>query len=50
MLDWLISIEMGQWERCDEISLRAGLPDADLPKLYAEALLWAETNMSLAMK
>jgi len=50
MLDWLISIEMGRWERCDEISLRAGLPDADLPKLYAEALLWAETNMSLTMK
>jgi len=49
MLDWLIANEAGQWERCDEISLAAGLPDADLPKQYAEAVLWAEANLSLAM-
>jgi len=49
MLDWLIANETGQWERCDEISVAVGLPDADLPKLYAEAVLWAEANLSLAL-
>ena len=49
MLDWLIANETGQWELCDEISLAAGLPDTDLPKQYAEAVLWAEANLSLAL-
>ena len=49
MLDWLIANETGQWELCDEISLAAGLPDTDLPQQYAEAVLWAEANLSLAL-
>jgi EAL and modified HD-GYP domain-containing signal transduction protein len=49
VLDWLISYELGQWDCCDEISQAAGLPCARLPALYAEALLWAEANLSLAM-
>jgi c-di-GMP-related signal transduction protein len=49
MLDWLIANEAAQWERCDEISLAAGLTDTDLPKQYAEAVLWAEANLSLAL-
>ena len=48
MLNWLTANEMGQWARCDEIATEAGMSDAELPKLYAEALLWAESNISLA--
>ena len=48
LLGWLESYEMGEWESCDRIALEAGLNDVWLPKVYAEALLWAESNMKLA--
>jgi len=49
-LDWLIANESGAWARCDEIALEAGFEHADLFQKYTDALLWAETNLSLTMK
>jgi EAL and modified HD-GYP domain-containing signal transduction protein len=51
ILGWLECYELGQWERCDALLLSAGLGGRvaeKLPRVYAEALMWAETNMSLA--
>jgi EAL and modified HD-GYP domain-containing signal transduction protein len=49
VLEWLMCYEQGQWECCDQIARTAGLHDESLPQTYAKALLWAETNMSLAL-
>jgi c-di-GMP-related signal transduction protein len=48
ILDWLVCHENGEWARCDEIALAAGLKRDNLPQLYAQALLWAEANINLA--
>ena len=48
VLDWVISFELGNWKSCDEISKKAELKTDVLPKAYAEAMVWAEANMSLA--
>jgi EAL and modified HD-GYP domain-containing signal transduction protein len=48
ILSWLECHELGQWECCDGIALGAGLDDESFPQLYAEAVLWAEINVSLA--
>jgi EAL and modified HD-GYP domain-containing signal transduction protein len=57
VLDWLEFYERGNWESCDRVSLPTRLmtksagarfPIAGMPEMYAEALLWAETNMRLA--
>lgn len=48
VLEWLTCYELGQWECCDQVARTAGLCDESLPQIYAKALLWAETNMSLA--
>jgi c-di-GMP phosphodiesterase len=50
ILEWLVAYELGEWERCDQIALAAGLKADALPQLYAEALLWAESIMSVAME
>ena len=50
LLGWLESYELGEWESCDRIALGSGLNDVWLPKVYAEAILWAESNMKLAVK
>jgi EAL and modified HD-GYP domain-containing signal transduction protein len=50
ILEWLVADELGEWERCDQIALAAGLKADALPQLYAEALLWAESIMSVAME
>jgi hypothetical protein len=39
---------MGQWATCDQLAEAAGLAEEPLPQFYADALLWAEINMSLA--
>jgi EAL and modified HD-GYP domain-containing signal transduction protein len=48
ILEWLVAYELGEWERCDEVALEAGLRAETLPQLYAEALLWTENIMSVA--
>jgi EAL and modified HD-GYP domain-containing signal transduction protein len=48
LLTWLESYELGEWASCDRIALEAGLNDDALPRIYAEALQWAESNMRLA--
>jgi c-di-GMP phosphodiesterase len=48
LLSWLESYESGEWANCERIALEAGLNEASLPRIYAEALLWAESNMKLA--
>jgi c-di-GMP-related signal transduction protein len=48
ILSWLECYELGQWERCDCIARQGKLEDAQLPRRYADALLWAEINVSLA--
>jgi c-di-GMP phosphodiesterase len=50
ILEWLVAYELGEWERCDRIALTAGLKADALPQVYAEALLWAESIMSVAME
>ena len=50
LLGWLESYELDEWESCDRIALEAGLNDVWLPKVYAEAILWAESNMKLAAR
>ena len=47
VLDLLICHERGNWGCCDDLASLAGLKIEALPQLYAEALHWAETNMSL---
>jgi c-di-GMP phosphodiesterase len=47
VLDLLICHEKGNWGTCDLLASTAGLNLEGLPQLYAEAVLWAETNMSL---
>ena len=47
VLDWLMHYELGEWKQCDRIALEAGLCETTLPEMYAEALLWAETNLRL---
>jgi len=48
MLGWLECNELGQWECCDRMAEEAGLNQACLSSIYAEALVWAESNMRLA--
>jgi len=48
VLQWLITYELGRWEDCDEIAQSAELPDVGFPAIYAEALLWAESVMTVA--
>lgn len=48
VLDWMICHERAQWSCCDEVTRGASLPAPRLGSMYAEALLWAEANMSLA--
>jgi len=48
ILRWLESYELAQWEQCDASSLSAKIGEPRLSQMYAEALLWAEKNMSLA--
>jgi len=47
ILSWLESYESGAWEGCDESALPVSLPLQALPEMYAQALLWADTNMTL---
>jgi c-di-GMP phosphodiesterase len=47
VLEWLTCYELGQWNGCDDIAISAGLSDGAFPKMYADALLWAETVMSM---
>jgi EAL and modified HD-GYP domain-containing signal transduction protein len=47
ILSWLESYESGEWEGCDSSALPVNLPAPALPEMYAEALLWADTNMTL---
>jgi len=47
LLEWLMSYEIGDWESCDRVAAKAGLPAAMLLDLYGTAVLWAETNLSL---
>ena len=47
ILSWLESYESGEWEGCDASALPVNLPAPALPEMYAEALLWADTNMTL---
>lgn len=46
-LEWLLCYERGEWSYCDLLAQTGSLIPAPLPRLYAEALLWAE-SMSLA--
>jgi c-di-GMP-related signal transduction protein len=46
ILEWLVCYELGQWERCDQVALAAGINAGKLPALYAESLMWAEANLS----
>jgi len=48
ILGWLECYELGQWDCCDRIAQASGLDGACFPKFYAEAVLWAETNVNLA--
>jgi EAL and modified HD-GYP domain-containing signal transduction protein len=48
VLDLLICHEGCNWGRCDDLAHAAGLEVESLPQLYAESVLWAEANMSLA--
>jgi len=48
ILGWLEHYELGQWGDCDQIARSASLRDAKFPGFYAEAVLWAEINVSLA--
>jgi c-di-GMP-related signal transduction protein len=47
ILEWLVCYEHADWECCDEASLVAGVTKTKLPKIYAEALEWAEGNVGL---
>lgn len=48
ILNWLESYELGEWENCDAYALSARLKEPALPGMYAKALLWADSNMTLA--
>ncbi len=48
ILGWLECYELGEWETCDRLGLAVGLSDACLTGIYAEAVLWAESNLKLA--
>jgi c-di-GMP-related signal transduction protein len=56
ILSWLELYELGEWEACDAVLTGTcmdrvsgkSLLREQLPRVYAEALLWAETNVSLA--
>jgi EAL and modified HD-GYP domain-containing signal transduction protein len=48
LLNWLLRYEAGDWAQCDELARAATLNPDSLPRLYADALRWAEINMSLA--
>jgi EAL and modified HD-GYP domain-containing signal transduction protein len=48
VLNLTICHEQGNWGSCDILASTAGLNMEGLPQLYAEALLWAEANMSFA--
>ncbi len=47
-LDMVMACERGDWEALDEVALEAGISNAKVPGLYAEALMWAEQNMPLS--
>jgi len=47
ILGWLEGYELGQWEGCDRLAQASNLHDASFPRLYAEAVLWAEINTNL---
>jgi c-di-GMP phosphodiesterase len=48
ILRWLEYYEHAEWNACEAVAQAFGFTDVSLPAIYAEALLWAEANMSLA--
>lgn len=48
VLDWLICHEHANWSCSDKVVKNTDLVAERLPSLYAEALVWAEKNMSFA--
>jgi len=46
VLDLLICYESANWGSCDDLAGAACLHIESLPQLYAEAVLWAETNIN----
>jgi EAL and modified HD-GYP domain-containing signal transduction protein len=48
VLRWLEDYELGRWAHCDALAGAAQLEVAELTRIYEEAVLWAEANLSLA--
>jgi c-di-GMP-related signal transduction protein len=39
----VIAYERADWERVSELIGKVGLPEGEVPLLYAEAVAWADT-------
>ncbi len=49
ILKWLECYERAEWEPCDELALSHQIESSMLARLYAEAMVWADQTMSLAV-
>jgi c-di-GMP-related signal transduction protein len=47
LLGWLEFHEQGDWTACSRVAGAAGLNEADLLRIYAEAVVWAEDALRL---
>lgn len=50
LLSWLIALESAQWTQADTIARVSGWKTQNWPRLYAEAVAWAEASVDLAMR